>query len=145
MTWNEIKWNEMYVYILYKHIFLTVCSGTEKKLPCPRNNEHIITYQFDQKHVFYFPTCQVRVVRFYQSCSSPLPPPPRLAILLLFLVLVLFLLLRLFLLDQLPPQLPPCQLLAKLFANFPAQCAPLDLNLGPSELRGHTNARRYAR
>ena len=30
-----------------------------------------------------------------------------------------------------------CQLLAKLFANFPAQCAPLDLNLGPSELSVH--------
>ena len=28
----------------------------------------------------FFPTCQVRVVRFYQSCS---PPPPRLAVLLL--------------------------------------------------------------
>ena len=62
-------------------------------------------------------------------------------------------------LHQLPPPLPPCQLFAKLFANFqlsahcwtstwdlpssvrtagpqpgtfPAQCAPLDLNLGPS-------------
>ena len=33
-----------------------------------------------------FPTCQVRVVRFYQSCS---PPPPRLAVLLLVLVLLL--------------------------------------------------------
>ena len=30
-----------------------------------------------------FPTCQVRVVRFYHSCS---PPPPRLAILLLLLL-----------------------------------------------------------
>ena len=37
-------------------------------------------------------------------------------------------------LHQLPPQLPPCQLFAKLFANFPAQCAPLDLNLGASQL-----------
>ena len=67
-------------------------------------------------------------------------------------------------LHQLPPQLPPCQLFAKLFANFPAQCtggpqpgtkpaqcapldlnlgicpaqcAPLDLNLGPSQLSVH--------
>ena len=24
----------------------------------------------------YFPTCQVRVVRFYQRCSPPPPPPP---------------------------------------------------------------------
>ena len=108
-------------------------------------------------HVF-FPTCQVRVVRFYQSCSPPrLAPPPRLAV-------------RLLLarpprppppppvsprpcLHQLPPALPPCQLFAKLFANslrralcqlpssvctagpqpgtFPAQCAPLDLRLQP--------------
>ena len=36
--------------------------------------------------VFFFPTCQVRVVRFCQSCS---PPPPRLAVLLLLLVLLL--------------------------------------------------------
>ena len=83
----------------------------------------------------FFPTCQVRVVRFYQSCCPPLrhppppPPPPRLSsspppppvsprpCL-----------------HQLPPQLPPCQLFAKLFANFTAQCAPLDLNLGASQL-----------
>ena len=75
-----------------------------------------------------FPTCQVRVVRFYQSCSPPPPPPPspppppvspRPY------------------LHQLPPPLPPCQLFAKLFANFPAQCALLDLNLGPSQLSAH--------
>ena len=100
-----------------------------------------------------FPTCQVRVVRFYQSCSSPSPPPPP---------------------PRAPPSpppvpplpcsLPPCQLFAKLFANFRtqwalldlnckglsalgtagpqpgtfrAQWAPLDLNLGPSELSEH--------
>ena len=90
-------------------------------------------------NILYFPTCQVRVVRFYQSCSSPppppssstsssppppaSPPPP---------------------LPPLPCPLPPCQLFAKLFANFCTQwplldlnCkgphwAPLDLNLGPS-------------
>ena len=94
----------------------------------------------------------MRVVRFYQSCCPPpsppppLPPPPvspRPC------------------LHQLPPPLPPCQLLAKLFANFGAQCAstldlpssvrtagpqpgtcraqcaPLDLNLGPAELSAH--------
>ena len=74
-----------------------------------------------------FPTCQVRVVRFYQSCCPPpsppppLPPPvsPRPC------------------LHQLPPPLPPCQLFAKLFANFRAQCALLDLNLGPSQLSAH--------
>ena len=51
---------------------------------------------------FFFPTCQVRVVRFYQSCSSP----PRLALLLLLFLLVLLLVLLLlrlllqFLLDR---------------------------------------------
>ena len=112
---------------------------------------------------YFFPTCQVRVVRFYQSCSPPPPlvsPRPCL--------------------HQLPPPLPPCQLFAKLFANslrqalcqlpssvctgtstsvhrwtstwdlpssvctagpqpgtVPAQCAPLDLNLGPAQLSVH--------
>ena len=105
-----------------------------------------------------FPTCQVKVVRIYYNCSPPpapppphpssppppsppaSPPPP---------------------LHPLPCSLPPCQLFAKLFANFRAQWAlldlnckslsalgtagpqpgtfraqwaPLDLNLGPSEL-----------
>ena len=75
----------------------------------------------------YFPTCQVRVVRFYQSCSPhppppappppppppPVPPPPvspRPC------------------LHQLPRPLPPCQLVANLFANFHVQWALLDLN-----------------
>ena len=88
----------------------------------------------------FFPTCQVRVVRFYQSCS------PRLAVLLVLVLLLLVLRLLLLppppvsprsCLHQLPPQLPPCQLFAKLFANFPAQCAPLDLNLGPNQLSVH--------
>jgi len=42
-------------------------------------------------------------------------------------------------------------LFAKLFANVRAQCAPLDLNLGPAQLSVHRwtstarqNARRYA-
>ena len=78
----------------------------------------------------FFPTCQVRVVRFYQSCSSP----PRLAVLLLLLLLRLRLLLK-FLLDHVcinfhlhfRPQHGTC----------PAQCAPLDLNLGPAQLSVH--------
>ena len=103
----------------------------------------------------FFPTCQVRVVRFYQSCSPP--PPPRLAVLLLVLVLVLLLLLdhvcinfhlHFRLANSSPSSLPT--LFAKLFANFPAQCAlgpqpgtfpaqcaPLDLNQGPSQLSVH--------
>ena len=71
----------------------------------------------------------MRVVRFYHSCSSPPPPPPPASPLPVSHRPCL---------HQLPPQLPPCQLLAKLFANFPAQCAPLDLNLGPSQLSVHS-------
>ena len=41
----------------------------------------------------FFPTCRVRVVRFYHSCSPP-PPRPRLAILLLLLLLLRQLLLH---------------------------------------------------
>ena len=78
-----------------------------------------------------FPTCQVRVVRFYQSCSPhpPSPPPP----LPLPPVSPRPCLHQL----QLPRPLPPCQLVANLFANFRAQWAPLDLNLRPPELSGH--------
>ena len=70
-----------------------------------------------------FPTCQVRVIRFYHSCPPPPPPPPH---------------------PPPPPpsppvfpppplhplscSLPPCQLFAKLFANFRTQWALLDLN-----------------
>ena len=116
-----------------------------------------------------FPTCQVRVVRFYQSCS-----PPRLAVLLLLLVLLLRLLLQ-FLLDHVcinfhlhalptlrqalcqlssPSSLPTSQLSVHRWTStwylpssvctagpqpgtFPAQCAPLDLNLGPAQLSVH--------
>ena len=76
----------------------------------------------------------MRVVRFYQSCS-----PPRLAVLLLLVLLLLqFFLdhvcinfhLHFRLANSSPSSLPTP--FAKLFANFPAQCAPLDLNLGPS-------------
>ena len=72
-----------------------------------------------------FPTCQVRVVRFHQSCCPPPPPPPPPPVSPRPC------------LHQLPPPLPPCQLFAKLFANFRAQCALLDLNLGPSQLSAH--------
>ena len=80
----------------------------------------------------YFPTCQVRVVRFSELFSSsstssppPSPPPPPHPVSPQPC------------LHQLPPLLPPCQLFAKLFANFRAQCALLDLNLGPSQLSAH--------
>ena len=109
-------------------------------------------------HLFgLFPTCQVRVVRFYQSCSPP--PPLRLAVLLLLLVLLLFQFLLGHVCINFHLHFRLCQLFAKLFANslrqalcqlpssvctagpqpgtFPAQCAPLDLNLGPPQLSVH--------
>ena len=64
-------------------------------------------------YIWFFPTFQVRVARFYQSSPPPppspppSPPPP---------------------LPPLPCPLPPCQLFAKLFANFRTQWALLDLN-----------------
>ena len=69
-----------------------------------------------------FPTCQVRVVRFYQSCSSPPSPPPPPPLLSPPPVSPRPCL------HQLPHPLPPCQLVANLFANFRAQWALLDLN-----------------
>ena len=102
-----------------------------------------------------FPTCQVRVLRFYHSCCSP-PPPPRLAILLLLLLLLLRLLLQ-FLLDHVCINFrssPTSELSAHCWTStwdlpssvrtagpqpgtFPAQWAPLDLNLGPAQLSVH--------
>ena len=85
---------------------------TQLPRPCPAEwRQNSIGFWREDSMVFFewilinppfFPTCQVRVVRFYHSCSAP-PPPPRLAILFLFfllLVLLLLLLLRLFLLDH---------------------------------------------
>ena len=92
----------------------------------------------------FFPTCQVRVVRFYQSACPPPPPPsssassssstscpprplPRLRLFHLQFRLA-------------PPPLPPCQLcqlVAKLFANCPAQCGLLDVNLRAAQLSAH--------
>ena len=126
---------------------------------------------------WFFPTCQVRVVGFYQSCSLP----PRLALLLLVLLLLLLLrLLRLllqFLLDHVcinfhlyfrlanssPSSSPTSELSAHCWTStwdlsssvctagpqpgtFPAQCAPLNLNLRLPQLSVRRwNARRYAR
>ena len=110
----------------------------------------------------YFATCQERVVKFYQSCSSPLPPPPPFSSASYpppppLLLLVLLLLLRLFLLDHVcinfhlnfrlanswPSSLPTlgqalCQLPSSVCTagpqpgTFRAQCALLDLDLPSS-------------
>ena len=73
-----------------------------------------------EQWVHYSPPARWGLLDFYQSCSSPSspsspplpppppsPPPP---------------------LPPLPCSLPPCQLFAKLFANFCTQWALLDLN-----------------
>ena len=104
--------------------------------PIHENIEIVIKTRYATRNpVFfpYFPTCQVRVVRFYQSCSLP----PRLA--LLFLLLLLLRLLLQFLLDHVCINF---HLNFRLANSSPsslptAQCAPLDLNLGPSELSVH--------
>ena len=80
-----------------------------------------------RKHQQVFPTCQVRVVRFYQSCSPPRPPPPLVS--------------PRPCLHQLPPPLPPCQLFAKLslrqaLCQLPSS-VHWDLNLGPAQLSVH--------
>ena len=99
----------------------------------------------------------MRVISFFQSCS-----PPRLAILLLVLLLLQFLLdhvcinfhLHFRLANSSPSSLPTSQLSVHRWTStwdlpssvrtagpqprtFPAQCAPLDLNLGPSQLSAH--------
>ena len=101
--------------------------------------------------ILFFPTCQVRVVRFYQS-SCPPPPPPRLAV--LFLVVLLLassssfsstmsastststsaLPTRRQALRQLPSSVRTA---GPQPGSSPAQCAPLDLNLGRSQLSAH--------
>ena len=142
-------------YGLQKHLELPVSSSASSWCECVYMFLKVGTSFTNPSDCFlFFPTCQVRVVRFYQSCSSPpssppppFPPPP---------------------LPPLPCSLPPCQLFAKLFANFRtqwalldlnckgpssvstagpqpgtvrAQWAPLDLNLGPSELSEHSEHR----
>ena len=139
--------------------------------------------------ILFFPTCQVRVVRFYQSSCPPPhppppppPPPPRLAVLprrppprllLQFLLdhVCINFHLHFRLANSSPSSSPTSQLSAHCWTStwelpssvrtagpqprtfpaqcapldlnlghpgtFPAQCAPLDLNLGPSQLSAH--------
>ena len=102
----------------------------------------------------FFPTCQVRVVRFYQSCSSP---PSSSSFLLLLLLLFYHLCLHFpfhCLANSWPSSSPTSELSAHCWTStwdLPssvrtagpqpgtcrAQCAPLDLNLGPAELSAH--------
>ena len=94
-----------------------------------------------------FPTCQVRVVRFYQSACPPLPPPPppppRLAVLLALLLAsasststsaLPTLPTRRQALRQLPSSVRTA---GRQPARCPAQCAPLDFNLRAAQLSVH--------
>ena len=91
-----------------------------------------------------FPTCQVRVVRFYQSaCPPPPPPPPRLAVLLALLLAsasststsaLPTLPTRRQALRQLPSSVRTA---GRQPASCPAQCAPLDVNLRAAQLSVH--------
>ena len=89
----------------------------------------------------FFPTCQVRVVRFYQSACPP--PPPRLAVLLALLLAsasststsaLPTLPTRRQALRQLPSSVRTA---GRQPASCPAQCAPLDLNLRAAQLSVH--------
>ena len=103
-------------------------------------------------YVCFFPTCQVRVVRFYQSACPPLPPPPppppsppppRLAVLLALLLAsasststsaLPTLPTRRQALRQLPSSVRTA---GRQPASCPAQCAPLDVNLRAAQLSVH--------
>ena len=100
----------------------------------------------------FFPTCQVRVVRFYQSACPPLPPPPpppspppppRLAVLLALLLAsasststsaLPTLPTRRQALRQLPSS---ARTAGRQPASCPAQCALLDVNLRAAQLSVH--------
>ena len=127
-----VRYHEMSTYpgIYYIYIYIII---------------YIIIYIYwyvTHTHIYIyilFPTCQVRVVRFYQSCSPhPRPPPPSSSS------------------SASSSSSTTCastststvtlptlgQALRQLRSSvrtagpkpgtFPAQCAPLDLNLGPS-------------
>ena len=66
------------------------------------------------------------------SCPPPRPPPRLLLLQFLLDHVCINFHLHFRLANSSPSYLPT--LFAKLFANFPAQCAPLHLNLGPSQL-----------
>ena len=83
----------------------------------------------------FFPTCQVRVVRFYVSCLLLLPPPPAssssppppLLLVLLVLLVILVVLVVLVVLVQLRPAIHsvPCRTST---TTIHAQCSLPDLN-----------------
>ena len=109
--------------------------------------------------ILFFPTCQVRVVRFYQSACPPAAssssssstscPPPRLPVLLALLLASASSTSTSALPTLATRQLSvhrwtsTCELSSSVCTagpqpgTCPAQCAPLDLNQGPSQLSVH--------
>ena len=84
----------------------------------------------------FFPTCQVRVVRFYQSCSSP--PSSSFSSSSSTTSASTSHSTALPTLGQALRQLrSSVRTAGPQPGTFPAQCAPLDLNLGPAELSAH--------
>ena len=98
---------------------------------------------------WFFPTCQVRVVRFYQSAlpSRPRPPPPPAPRLAVLFLLVQFLLdhvcinfyLHFRLANSSPSSLPTlfADSLRQALCQLPSSVCTLDLNLGPAQLSVH--------
>ena len=77
---HEIQLSQRSVTWIKKFRNILVPKASKAYLPESKSHSRAPSKRF-------FPTCQVRVVRFYHSCSPP--PPPRLAILLLLLLLLL--------------------------------------------------------
>ena len=95
----------------------------------PSFSSHAFGIHKNHQYQSYSPPARWGVVRFYHSCCPPPPPPPPSP-------------------PPSPPPLPPPPVFSStmsastststsLFANFPAQCALLDLNLGPYQLSAH--------
>ena len=139
--------------VCFVHFDLEMCLAPQRRAIF----RHLNFQKWSEREVF-FPTCQVRVVRFYQSCSLP-PRPALLFLLLLRLLVCLLPLLFHFhvhccLANSSPSSSPTSELSVHRWTSTwdlpssvctagpqpgtcPAQCAPLDLNLGPSQLSVH--------
>ena len=115
-----------YIYIhyyLYNYIYIYI-------LIC-NTHTHIYIY------IYIFPTCQVRVVRFYQSCSPhPRPPPSSSSSSSSSSTTCASTSTSTVTLPTLGQALRQLRSSVRTAGpkpgTFPAQCAPLDLNLGPS-------------
>ena len=110
--------------------------GRENQLLCLHSQGWIY------HQTMFFPTCQVRVVRFYQGCSSP-PPSSSFSSSAsssssTTSASTSTSTVALPTLGQALRQLrSSVRTAGPQPGTFPAQCAPLDLNLGPAELSAH--------